>query len=116
PGPSGRSSPSRRGSGSAPRDRECEYRGYGEQYGCERGWGAAVWGDYADERLAVLPVNNTAFQVTVPELGGRCKVAGECVLQWWWYGTAVEQTYESCLDFTVAPAASTKLRSRFWRY
>ncbi|TVY55901.1 hypothetical protein LCER1_G002150, partial [Lachnellula cervina] len=74
------------------------------------------WSDYADEGLAALPANNTAFEVTIPELGGRCAIAGECVLQWWWYGTAVEQTYESCLDFTVAPAASTRIRSRFWRY
>ncbi|TVY29151.1 hypothetical protein LHYA1_G002674 [Lachnellula hyalina] len=74
------------------------------------------WGDYADETLTTLPANNTAFSVTIPELGGKCTVAGECVLQWWWYGTGVKQTYESCLDFTVAPAASTIPRFRFWRY
>lgn len=35
---------------------------------------------YADEALAVLPVNNTDFDVTIPrDLGGKCAVAGECV-------------------------------------
>lgn len=58
---------------------------------------------YADESLAVLPANNTAFSVTIPELAaGQCAVAGDCVLQWFWFGTAAQQTYESCVDFVVA--------------
>ncbi|KAF2661024.1 hypothetical protein K491DRAFT_648331 [Lophiostoma macrostomum CBS 122681] len=58
---------------------------------------------YADENLAVLPANNTAFSVTIPEdLGTQCQVAGECALQWFWFGTSAVQTYESCVDFVVA--------------
>lgn len=35
---------------------------------------------YADESLAVLPANNTNFDVTVPsDLGAACSVAGACV-------------------------------------
>jgi len=77
------------------------------------------WSDYADERLTTMPANNTKFDVVIPDLGGKCTTAGECVLQWWWYGTGAKQTYESCVDFTIAPSmpmASIKARSRFWRY
>ena len=57
---------------------------------------------YADENLAVLPPNNTAFSVTLPaDLNGACEVAGECVLHWFWFGTAAVQTYESCVDFVM---------------
>jgi hypothetical protein len=35
---------------------------------------------YADESLAVLPANNTDFDVTIPTtLGAQCAVAGACV-------------------------------------
>jgi len=35
---------------------------------------------YADESLAVLPANNTNFNVTIPTtLGAACTVAGSCV-------------------------------------
>ncbi|KAL7626777.1 hypothetical protein AAE478_003551 [Parahypoxylon ruwenzoriense] len=61
---------------------------------------------YADERQFYsrqTPANQTNFNVTIPEdLGGKCAEAGACVIQWWWYGTGAKQTYESCIDFTVA--------------
>jgi hypothetical protein len=58
---------------------------------------------YADETLARLPANNTAFSVTIPSLAaGQCTVEGECVLQWFWFGTGAQQTYESCVDFVLA--------------
>jgi hypothetical protein len=28
------------------------------------------------------------------------------VLQWFWFGTAADQTYESCVDFVVGGAAA----------
>ncbi|KAI0804149.1 hypothetical protein GGR55DRAFT_334860 [Xylaria sp. FL0064] len=63
---------------------------------------------YADERQfygKTLPANQTDFNVTIPTtLDGKCATAGECVIQWWWYGTGAKQTYESCIDFTVAAA------------
>lgn len=38
------------------------------------------WDDYADEKLATLPANNSAFSVTIPRsLEGKCLAAGECV-------------------------------------
>lgn len=62
-----------------------------------------VFDSYADEKLAVLPANNTAFSVTIPvDLAeDACLVAGDCVLQWFWFGTIAKQTYESCVDFVV---------------
>ncbi|KAI1398464.1 hypothetical protein F4819DRAFT_33942 [Hypoxylon fuscum] len=61
---------------------------------------------YADERqfyAGTTPANQTDFNVTIPEdLGSQCAEAGACVIQWWWYGTGAKQTYESCIDFTVA--------------
>ncbi|KAI1854242.1 hypothetical protein JX265_000648 [Neoarthrinium moseri] len=57
---------------------------------------------YADESLAALPANNTNFSVTIPQLAaGQCTQAGDCVLQWFWFGTAAQQTYESCVDFVL---------------
>ncbi|KAI5863048.1 hypothetical protein GGS23DRAFT_50364 [Durotheca rogersii] len=66
-----------------------------------------VWpSGYADERqfyARQTPANQTNFNVTIPQdLGGKCAVPGECVIQWWWYGTGARQTYESCIDFIVA--------------
>lgn len=59
------------------------------------------WDRYADQALATLPANNSAFEVTIPDLKGDCTEVGECVVQWWWYGIAAQQTYESCIDFVV---------------
>jgi len=45
-----------------------------------------VFDSYADERLAQLPSNNTAFSVTIPGAGNgveeSCVKPGDCVLQW----------------------------------
>ncbi|KAL2872852.1 hypothetical protein SGCOL_012010 [Colletotrichum sp. CLE4] len=59
---------------------------------------------YADENLAALPKNNTDFDITMPSNlpAGTCAQAGQCVVQWFWVGTAAKQTYESCVDFVMA--------------
>lgn len=62
-----------------------------------------VFDSYADESLAQLPANNTAFSVTMPEdLGTQCAQPGECALQWFWFGTNAQQTYENCVDFVMS--------------
>ncbi|PMD60160.1 uncharacterized protein K444DRAFT_643130 [Hyaloscypha bicolor E] len=62
---------------------------------------------YADESLPALPANNTNFNVTIPTtLGSTCSVAGTCVLQWFWFGTAADQTYESCVDMVIPGSPS----------
>ncbi|KAF2438650.1 hypothetical protein P171DRAFT_371587 [Karstenula rhodostoma CBS 690.94] len=50
-----------------------------------------------------VPLEQRDFSVTVPSgLETTCANAGDCVLQWWWLGTAAKQTYESCVDFKIA--------------
>ncbi|KAF4627788.1 hypothetical protein G7Y89_g10365 [Cudoniella acicularis] len=54
------------------------------------------------------PPVDMEFNVTIPEgLEKRCAVAGDCVLQWTWFGRVVKQTYESCIDFVVVPDKSS---------
>ncbi|KAJ4290627.1 hypothetical protein N0V90_010845 [Kalmusia sp. IMI 367209] len=53
-----------------------------------------------------VPIEQKEFSVTVPSgLEAACANAGDCVLQWWWLGTAAKQTYESCVDFKIAAPA-----------
>jgi len=63
---------------------------------------------YADENLQTLPKNNTDFSVTMPMslAAGQCAQAGQCTMQWFWVGTQAKQTYESCVDFVMAPAGA----------
>ncbi|OOF89991.1 hypothetical protein ASPCADRAFT_179954 [Aspergillus carbonarius ITEM 5010] len=59
------------------------------------------WSVYASTATGVTK-NETNFSVTIPEdLGDKCTEGGACVLQWWWNAASIDQTYESCIDFTV---------------
>lgn len=59
------------------------------------------WDVYASTSTGVTK-NETDFSVTIPnDLGDKCATAGDCVLQWYWYAQSIDQTYESCVDFTV---------------
>ncbi|TID24826.1 chitin binding protein [Venturia nashicola] len=56
-----------------------------------------------------MPANNSAFSITMPDLGSKCATAGDCVIQWYWNAATISQTYESCIDFTMgsgSPAVS----------
>ncbi|KAJ5904568.1 chitin binding protein [Penicillium tannophilum] len=65
------------------------------------------WSVYASVSTGVA-ANNTAFSVTIPDdLGDQCTTGGDCVLQWYWYAESIDQTYESCVDFTVDGSGST---------
>lgn len=47
------------------------------------------------------------FSITIPsDLGGKCMTAGECVVQMFWDARSIDQTYESCIDFTVGGSGS----------
>ncbi|KAI3609270.1 chitin binding [Moniliophthora roreri] len=61
-----------------------------------------TWPVYADETLgpSKWPKNETDFNITVPDMAGKCSQAGACAIQWFWYATSNSQTYESCVDFT----------------
>ena len=62
-----------------------------------------VFDSYADENLAQLPLNNTQFSVQMPMdlAAGQCATPGECTMQWFWFGTNAQQTYENCVDFVM---------------
>ncbi|KAJ5574834.1 hypothetical protein VI817_005406 [Penicillium citrinum] len=65
------------------------------------------WDVYASTATGVTK-NETDFSVTIPEdLGDKCATAGDCVLQWYWYAQSIDQTYESCVDFTVGGSGSS---------
>ncbi|OJJ07509.1 hypothetical protein ASPVEDRAFT_88757 [Aspergillus versicolor CBS 583.65] len=60
-----------------------------------------TWANWPDH-LSGPPRNDTDYNVTIPNsLGAPCDVAGNCVIQWYWYASGNEQTYESCQDFYV---------------
>lgn len=75
------------------------------------------WDVYASTATGVKS-DETSFSVTIPnDLGSQCATAGDCVLQWYWFAESIDQTYESCIDFTLggsggsAPVASSKASS-----
>lgn len=56
---------------------------------------------FASTATGVKP-NQTSFSITIPtDLGDQCAVAGACVVQHFWDARSIDQTYESCVDFTV---------------
>lgn len=59
------------------------------------------WAQFA---LTSVPIqaDQEDFSITIPsDLGGKCAAAGECVIQMFWDARSIDQTYESCIDFTV---------------
>uniref|UniRef100_A0A0W0F5X8 Chitin-binding type-4 domain-containing protein n=1 Tax=Moniliophthora roreri TaxID=221103 RepID=A0A0W0F5X8_MONRR len=87
-----------------------------------------TWPVYANESLgpSKWPKNESSFEVTIPDLGGKCSESGACAIQsalvlfvvaymvklfltfrWYWlaypapaYPAGKHQTYMSCVDFT----------------
>ncbi|KAF2451330.1 hypothetical protein P171DRAFT_318277, partial [Karstenula rhodostoma CBS 690.94] len=64
------------------------------------------WDDYASTATGVS-ADEKNFDITIPsDLGSKCATAGDCVLQFWWDARSIDQTYESCIDFTVGGSSS----------
>ncbi|RYO82556.1 hypothetical protein DL766_002912 [Monosporascus sp. MC13-8B] len=62
--------------------------------------------DYAST-AHTIPANQKSFDITIPsDLGNECASAGDCVIQWYWDARSIDQTYESCIDFTVSGSGS----------
>ncbi|TVY32448.1 hypothetical protein LSUB1_G008736 [Lachnellula subtilissima] len=64
---------------------------------------------YADfgDNSKTIPANETSFSITIPsDLGDTCATAGACVVQHWWDAASIDQTYESCVDFTIGGSGS----------
>ena len=72
--------------------------------------------DYASNSHTI-PDDNRNFEITIPDLGGKCSTPGDCVIQyvsylfklsytrlqsirWIWDARSISQTYEACIDFT----------------
>ncbi|CEO59262.1 Putative Chitin binding protein [Penicillium brasilianum] len=69
------------------------------------------WSVYASTATGVT-ANETSFSVTLPDnLGSQCATAGDCVLQWYWYAESIDQTYESCIDFSLGGSSSSSSTS-----
>lgn len=69
------------------------------------------WSVYASTATGVT-ANETSFSVTLPDdLGSQCATAGDCVLQWYWYAESIDQTYESCIDFSLGGSSSSSSSS-----
>ncbi|KAE8151949.1 chitin binding domain-containing protein [Aspergillus avenaceus] len=65
------------------------------------------WDVYASTSTGVKD-SETSFSVTLPDnLDSKCAEAGNCVLQWYWFAESIDQTYESCVDFTVGGSGSS---------
>jgi hypothetical protein len=63
------------------------------------------WDEYASNS-ATIPEDQKKFSVKIPDVGSECSKAGDCVLQWFWDATGINQTYESCIDIVVGGSSS----------
>lgn len=63
-----------------------------------------TWDHWPDVTDGSTYDEKTNFNVTIPSgLESACGTAGKCVIQWYWYAIANDQTYESCHDFYILP-------------
>ncbi|EMR70538.1 putative chitin binding protein [Eutypa lata UCREL1] len=59
------------------------------------------WDNWPDSTSGP-PRDDIDFNVTIPDtIASACDAGGKCAIQWYWYASGNEQTYESCLDFYV---------------
>ncbi|KAF7919595.1 hypothetical protein BELL_0830g00030 [Botrytis elliptica] len=55
-----------------------------------------------------ITANETSFSITIPDdLPSTCATPGRCLVQHWWDAASINQTYESCVDFTVGSASGS---------
>ncbi|KAK1040762.1 hypothetical protein LTR33_015772 [Friedmanniomyces endolithicus] len=79
----------------------------------------ASWSVYASTATSI-PASEESFSVTMPtNLGSKCAAKGACAIQMYWDAPSVQQTYESCVDFTLSAAAGKREEVRvhgrdFW--
>ncbi|KAK5175745.1 uncharacterized protein LTR77_000884 [Saxophila tyrrhenica] len=60
------------------------------------------WSQYA---LNTVPIKESEekFSVKMPaSLGSQCSKPGHCAIQMFWNAESIDQTYESCIDFTLS--------------
>lgn len=48
------------------------------------------------------PARLVYYNVTIPDtISETCPEAGDRLIQWYWYASGNEQTYQSCHDFAL---------------
>ncbi|KAF2765014.1 hypothetical protein EJ03DRAFT_280967 [Teratosphaeria nubilosa] len=71
------------------------------------------WDVYASNAVPKV-TSQENFTITMPtDLGSKCATAGECVIQMFWNAENINQTYESCIDFTMG-SSSQRRHAREW--
>ena len=66
------------------------------------------WSQYA---LTSIPMKESweKFSVKMPTtLGSQCARPGHCVIQMYWNAPSIDQTYESCIDFTMSGGSAKR--------
>ncbi|KAK5130170.1 hypothetical protein LTR08_002424 [Meristemomyces frigidus] len=67
-----------------------------------------TWTNYASNSVPAI-ASQSSFSIKMPtNLGSKCAKAGDCVIQMYWDAASVDQTYESCIDFSMPAAASKR--------
>ena len=64
------------------------------------------WSVFASNS-APIPSSETSFSITMPDVSSECGTAGACVIQHYWNAASIDQTYESCLDFTMGSGSGS---------
>lgn len=69
------------------------------------------WDVYASNAVPLVPSQEN-FDITMPtSLGSKCAKKGACAIQMHWNAPDINQTYQSCIDFTLS-AGSSKRHAR----
>ncbi|GAB1741763.1 hypothetical protein NU219Hw_g7172t1 [Hortaea werneckii] len=66
------------------------------------------WDTYASTSSPIQDSQQN-FSVKMPtNLGDQCAEAGQCAIQMYWDAPDIDQTYESCIDFTLGSSNSKR--------
>jgi len=66
------------------------------------------WSKYALTSTSI-PESEEKFSIKMPtSLGSQCAKPGACAIQMYWNAASVDQTYESCIDFTLSGSSSKR--------
>ena len=71
------------------------------------------WDVYASNSVPTV-TSQENFSIKMPtNLGSKCAAKGACAIQMHWNAATINQTYQSCIDFTM-PAAAAKRDMGLW--
>ena len=70
------------------------------------------WDVYASTAVPTVDSQEN-FSIKMPSnLGSKCAAKGKCAIQMHWDAPSVDQTYQSCIDFTMPAAAGKRDEDR----